>query len=230
MRALRHLLPAFRKTSPTVGTVLFSLLYCTVAFGRYPPQPDLTLSAALQATPNEQRGQRLFDMACGQCHGRDAFGSTDGRTPALAGQQYEYLVKQLVDFVEFERAGDAMHGVLAQHGMRNAQAIADIVGYVANLAMNPTPVRGTGAERELGRKIFESGCVSCHGRTAEGNPDLWVPNLRGQHYPYLVEEMRQMAATQRRNVSEDLHRVFTTYSAEELQAVADHLARWSAAP
>lgn len=189
--------------------------------------PDLTLSAALAAVPDERRGKKIFEERCAQCHQRDAYGLADRQIPALAGQQYEYLAKQLVDFIDLERASDTMHAMLTQRGMRDAKSIADVVGYVSNLPMNPAPAKGKGDAIEVGRKIFDNACVSCHGKSAEGNPDLWIPNLRGQHYGYLVKQMEMMAQAGRNNISDDLHRMFTTYAPEEFEAVADFLTRRS---
>lgn len=189
------------------------------------PKPDVTLSAALAAEPDEQRGRKLFEQRCAECHGQDAQGMAARRIPALAGQQYEYLVKQLVDFIDFGRANGAMHGALKQRDVRDAQSIADIVGYVANLQMNPSPEKGKGNSLELGETIFTRDCASCHRKTAEGNADLWIPNLRGQHYGYLVKQLKFMAQNRRNNISDDLHRMFATYADTEFEAVADFLTR-----
>ncbi len=188
--------------------------------------PDVNLSSALGTTPNETRGQRIYEQQCQQCHQVDGTGSAVQKVPALAGQQYEYLVKQIVDFLDLERASSTMHQQLTRSGMNNATSIADVVGYVANLPRNPAPQQGPGTALAQGKSIYEGYCASCHGRTAEGMGDLWVPNLRGQHYSYLVDQMLRMARVQRTNISEDLHRMFTTYSSEEFQAVADYLTRW----
>lgn len=189
--------------------------------------PDTTLSATLAKVPNEVRGKHIFEQRCAGCHGADAFGAPLQKVPALAGQQYEYLAKQVVEFLTFERQSDAMHKQLELSGLNNATAIADVIGYVANLPMNPAPEKGNGQSPAQGKKIYDSVCASCHGRTAEGNSDLWVPNLRGQHYGYLVEQMQRMAAAKRANISEDLHRMFTSYSKDEFAAVADYLTRWT---
>ncbi len=189
--------------------------------------PDVNLSSALGNPPNETRGQRIFELHCQRCHQADATGSAAQKIPALAGQQYEYLVKQLVDFLDAERVNSTMHEQLVSSGMNNATSIADVIGYVANLPRNTAPQQGPGTSLAQGKSIYEGYCISCHGRTAEGNGDLWVPNLRGQHYAYLVEQMQRMARAQRGNISEDLHRMFTSYSTEEFQAVADYLTRWS---
>jgi len=213
--------------------VAVSAISCLVVFTAnaisptHPAAPvrDATLSATLSKMPSETRGKRIFERHCAQCHGMDAFGSAQQKVPALAGQQYEYLAKQIVDFLSFERDSDTMHKQLEHGGLNDATAIADVAGYVANLSPNPAPEKGSGKALELGNKIYQGFCVSCHGRTAEGNSDLWVPNLRGQHYGYLVEQMQRMAGAKRTNVSEDLHRMFSTYSTDEFAAVADYLTR-----
>lgn len=204
------------------------LLADTAMAARQPvTTPDVNLSSALGKTPNETRGQRIYEQQCQQCHQADGTGSAAQKVPALAGQQYEYLVKQIVDFLDLERTNSTMHQQLTRSGMNNATSIADVVGYVANLPRNPAPQTGPGTALAQGKMIYEGYCASCHGRTAEGIGDLWVPNLRGQHYSYLLDQMLRMAKAQRANISEDLHRMFTTYSSEEFQAVADYLTRWS---
>lgn len=189
--------------------------------------PDANLGSTLARMPNETRGQRIFELHCRQCHQSGAVGSAEQQVPALAGQQYEYLVKQVIDFLDFERENNTMHQQLVRSGMNNATSIADVVGYVANLPRNPAPEKGPGAALTQGRQIYDGYCASCHGRTGEGIGDLWVPGLRGQHYGYLLMQMQRMARSQRANISEDLHRMFTTYADEEFQAVADYLARWA---
>ncbi len=189
--------------------------------------PDVYLSSALSKQPDETRGQKLYQQHCLQCHQVGAVGLPSENIPALAGQQYEYLVKQVVDFLDQERTHVVMHQQLMQSGLNNATSIADVVGYVANLPSSAISQQGSGTQLAQGKLIYEGFCASCHGRLAEGNADWWVPNLRGQHYGYLLEQMRRMARAQRANVSDDLHRMFTSYADTEFEAVADYLARWS---
>lgn len=189
--------------------------------------PDVHLSTTLTKAPDETRGQRIYELHCQRCHQADGGGSAAQKVPALAGQRYEYLIKQVVDFLDQERPNASMHQQLARGGINNATSIADVVGYVANLPRNPAPQQGAGTNVAQGKTIFQTDCVSCHGRSAEGNGDLWVPSLRGQHYGYLLEQMQQMARAGRGNLSEDLHRMFASYSSEEFQAMADYLSRFS---
>lgn len=189
-------------------------------------QPDVYLASALGKQPDETRGQKLFQRHCQRCHQVGAGGLAAQKIPSLAGQQYEYLVKQIIDFLDRERDNDTMHAQLVNSGVNNATSIADVVGYVSNLPLNPSPEQGPGTLQVKGKEIYQGFCASCHGRTAEGNADLWVPNLRGQHYSYMVEQMQRMARATRGNISEDLHRMFATYADEEFRAVADYLTHW----
>lgn len=191
-----------------------------------PFTPNVYLGSALAKQPNETRGQKLFQQYCVQCHQVGAVGLAAQNIPALAGQHYDYLIKQVVDFLDQERVNTTMHQQLVRSGLNNATSIADVVGYVANLPVNSAPQYGSGKQLEQGKQIYEGFCASCHGQRAEGNGDLWVPNLRGQHYGYLLEQMRSMATAQRTNVSDDLHRMFTTYTESEFVVVADYLSRW----
>ena len=188
--------------------------------------PDVYLGSALAKQPDETRGKKLFQQYCVECHQVGAIGLAAQNIPALAGQHYEYLVKQMVDFLDQERVNTIMHQQLVRGGLNNATSIADIAGYVANVPFNPSPQYGSGKQLEQGKVIYEGFCASCHGAGAEGNNDWWVPNLRGQHYGYLIEQMGRMATAQRANVSDDLHRMFTTYTESEFQSVADYLTRW----
>lgn len=221
-----------RKPWPTLRLANALMWCCALFIGHAwaaPPavKPDVNLSSTLGKKPNETRGQRVYETHCQKCHQANGGGSAAQKVPALAGQQYEYLVKQVVDFLDSERQNGTMHKQLARSGMNNATSIADVVGYVVNLPRNPAPEQGPGTALQQGKQIYDGYCASCHGRTGEGHGDLWVPNLRGQHYSYLLSQMQQMARAQRANISEDLHRMFTTYSNEEFQAVADYLTRWT---
>lgn len=209
------------------AVLMLCALSVTASAAGVSASPDVHLSTTLTKAPDESRGQRIYELHCQSCHQPDAAGSAAQKIPALAGQQYEYLVKQVVDFLDQERSNATMHQQLLRSGINNATSIADVVGYVANLPRNPAPQQGAGTDVTQGKTIFQNDCASCHGRSAEGNSDLWVPSLRGQHYSYLLEQMQQMARSRRGNISEDLHRMFTTYSGEELQAMADYLTRWS---
>ena len=118
-----------------------------------------------------------------------------------------------------------MHHVVAQSTMRAAQSWADVAAYVSRLPVNPAAETGDGSSLALGRKIFHEQCASCHQPDAGGDQDGLVPALKGQHYSYLLGQMRQLAADRRHNVDEDLQRLVQSLDEQEKQGVADYLSR-----
>jgi cytochrome c553 len=57
---------------------------------------------AVHARPDFERGTQLF-RDCAVCHGSSGGGSEDGDVPRLAGQHYEYLLRQMYDAVDGRR-------------------------------------------------------------------------------------------------------------------------------
>jgi cytochrome c553 len=50
-----------------------------------------------------EQGRQIFSAQCAGCHGRDAEGDPSRGTPALAGQHYAYLMRQMYDTVDGRR-------------------------------------------------------------------------------------------------------------------------------
>ncbi len=67
--------------------------------------------AALRQTPpltsgsgeHQEQGRALYQAHCADCHGRGGEGSNARLVPRLAGQDYEYLLRQLHDALEARR-------------------------------------------------------------------------------------------------------------------------------
>ncbi len=75
---------------------------------------DRETQAALALDAHPTRGAAQFGRYCASCHGRQAQGDADRAIPALAGQRFTYLVRQLADFAGAERDSNTMHRVLSQ--------------------------------------------------------------------------------------------------------------------
>jgi len=190
-----------------------------------PTSVDEKIRNTLQLDQSPQRGEKLYATYCTSCHGPQALGSATNLIPSLAGQRRAYLVKQLADFSEMERASRTMHGVVSQPGLTNEQAWADLTGYLNSLPRASFPQTGDGRGVELGEAIFQDQCASCHEEDARGDDDGFVPSLRDQHYSYLVRQLRSIAAWHRLNVDEDLVRYLDSLDTEEATSVADYLSR-----
>ena len=190
-----------------------------------PTRVDQLVRTALQLDPNIKRGSGLYEVHCSRCHGQGAIGDARNVIPALAGQREAYLIKQLADFAELERDGEAMHAVISKAALNEPQVWADLAGYLSQLPTVRFPETADGKGVELGEAIYQEQCSSCHEEDARGDDDGFIPSIRDQHYSYLVRQMRSLAASHRLNVDADLVRFLDSFETDEMTAVADYLSR-----
>ncbi len=202
---------------------ILALLPLTSAFADADLDDELT--RAWKATPNLGHGRELFKKICAQCHGPEAWGTPDGHYPQLAGQHRSVLIKQLADI----RAGNRDNPEMAPYARVNAlgyQGIADVTAYAASLPMNPKVDAGPGDQLPLGEHLFKHKCARCHGDDAEGSDIDLFPSLYGQHYGYVLRQLRWIQAGKRRNVYRGMVRVVSYLSDKDLMAVADYVSRF----
>jgi cytochrome c553 len=186
---------------------------------------DRTTQTALALDAHPDRGASRFAHHCARCHGAGGQGDADRAIPALAGQRFTYLVRQLANFAGAERDSDTMHRVVSQPGLRVPQAWVDIAAYLNRLPSSHGVQTGDGRRVALGRGIFHEQCASCHRGDAHGDGDGFVPSLRNQQYSYLVNQLRQLAKGSRHNVDEDLVRFLGSFDDRDIDATADYLSR-----
>jgi len=213
---------------PVLRLVVASALLAALSVGTVcasPESVDEKVRNALQLDQNTERGATLYANHCAQCHGQRALGSASRVIPSLAGQRRAYLVKQLADFSELERASPEMHSVVSKPELADEQAWADLAGYLNSLPRATFPQTGDGRGLELGEAIFQDQCASCHQDDGRGDDDGFIPSVRDQHYSYLVRQMRTIASWHRLNVDADLVRYLDSLDTEETTAVADYLSR-----
>src|SRR5262245_60345178 len=192
-----------------------------IAHGTEASVDELTRTAlGLDAKP--KNGAALFRQNCSRCHGQAAQGNPARGVPALAGQRFAYLVRQLADFAERDRDSVAMHKALSEPRFRDPQTWADVAAFLNNVPAASITQNG-GADVSLGEAIFREQCASCHRDDARGDDDGFVPALRNQHYSYLLKQLDQFINGHRRNVDPDLERFFASFDAEEKRAVSDYL-------
>jgi cytochrome c oxidase subunit 2 len=186
---------------------------------------DRQTQATLSLDSHPDRGRPAFVRYCAKCHGTQALGEAKGTIPALAGQRYAYLIRQLANFAGAERDSSAMHGVVSQAELQAPQMWADIAAYLNGLPNSSPRSRGAGEEVARGRGIYHEQCAACHGLDASGDADGFVPSLRHQHYAYLNTQMHKLARGYRHNVDEDLRLFLKNFDDREMSATADYLSR-----
>jgi cytochrome c553 len=186
---------------------------------------DRLTQRALDLDAHAARGGVEFRQSCSRCHGALAQGDAAHAIPALAGQRFKYVVRQLANFAGDERESVTMQRVLSHPVLKEPQTWVDIAAYVNNLPRREAAGTGDGTGVALGRGIFQEQCASCHKRDAHGDDEGFVPSLRGQQYTYLVVQLGKLAEGRRHNVDEDLVRFWRSLEDQDVRATADYLSR-----
>jgi cytochrome c553 len=181
-----------------------------------------TSALAADAAAGEQKA-----AVCAACHGTDG-NSSVAQNPKLAGQNANYLVKQMLDIKEGRREVALMTGML--DGMNEAD-IEDIAAYYSS-----QEITLEGADPDLveqGRQIYRSGiaglgvaaCSACHSPTGSGNAEAAFPALGGQHADYIDSQMRAFRSGERTNDGRTamMRTVAERLTDGEIEALASYL-------
>jgi cytochrome c553 len=179
---------------------------------------------AVKASPDLERGKHYFST-CANCHGIKGGGSVDGKVPRIGSQHFRVVVRQLVAFRNGGRWDILMENFADRHRLPDAQAIADVAGYVSQLADPTPPGVGSGELVELGARIYLRQCESCHGSSGQGNPNQAVPRVAGQHYEYLRRQIYDAVDGRRPGFPADHVRLLARLDHDEIAGVADYLSR-----
>ena len=181
---------------------------------------------AAQALASSLTATELVNERCSTCHGAQGQ-STSPIFPSLAGQNPEYLVKQLKDFRSKKRVSESMAPQVADLTDDNIAALA------AFFSSRPAKVnRVTDPDLlPVGRYIFTKGnswsgvpaCINCHGEKAYGTVTL--PRLAGQNSRYLLGQLKDFNQRTRTNDNEAMHLVASRLTEMETKAVADYLSQ-----
>jgi cytochrome c553 len=177
---------------------------------------------ALELKGDPKRGEEAYEV-CGACHLPSGSGRPDGTFPQLAGQHATVLIKQIADIRAGRRDNPIMYPFAKT--LVDPQELADVAAYLQTLPIPPGNGQGPGNDLGKGKELFDRDCVQCHGKQGEGNEAKFYPVLAGQHYEYMLRQIRDIAALRRRNANPDMVKVVRGYKDEELQAVVDYMSR-----
>ena len=149
------------------------------------------------ATTTEQRSLASIFYACKVCHGLREM----QRGPILEGLESWYLAAQLSKFrtglrgQNPENRSEFLMGS-AVSMIQSEQEVSALVHYIAQRPrprFNPV-IRGNTLR---GRQLYANHCVSCHGPSGEGKPELWAPRLADLEDWYLLDQLRKFRNGQR---------------------------------
>ncbi|MDH3320458.1 MAG: cytochrome c4 [Betaproteobacteria bacterium] len=179
--------------------------------GFYASLPPVQPAAATQsayASPYEH-GQKLA-AACSKCHGADGNSTAPG-IPSLAGQQPQYLVVAMQEYLKKERKAAPMHGLLPALANLDMETLALYFASQAP-AQRAAPAFGNPAAGEP----LSAVCGGCHG--AHGvSTDSATPSLAAQDAGYLVDAIKAYRTTRKR---ENMRLYITGLSEKDIDNIA----------
>lgn len=170
------------------------------------------------------RGEEIVQAKCFICHGAEGASSSPA-FPRLAGQNANYMVRQLNDYKSGRRKSSTMQPMVEDLNGADFQALG------AFFASRPTHGHEV-ADPELaavGLYIFKHGnpdsgvaaCASCHGADAHGTDSL--PRLAGQHAQYTLNQLKQFNKRERTNDNAVMHGIASKLTELEAKAVAAYI-------
>jgi cytochrome c553 len=163
---------------------------------------------------------------CATCHGAEG-NSEISINPKLAGQNFNYIVKQLQDYKSGNRVNATMSAMVA------ALTEQDILDISAWYSSQQVTLQGANLESlELGESIYRAGikdlsvaaCAACHSPTGSGNAPAGFPSLSGQHPDYTLMQLKAFRSGERQNDSSAMMRsVVKRLTDEELEALSSYV-------
>ncbi|MSQ50014.1 MAG: cytochrome c4 [Betaproteobacteria bacterium] len=197
-----------------------ALLYLGAAAAQAPAKPDV------------DKGLGIASQTCVACHAADG-NSPLPANPKLAGQFYDYLHKQLVNFKPQAGKKPARDNAVMAAMVANLSPadLQNVAAYYAAQKLQPAAAK----DKELaalGQKIFRGGiaatavaaCAGCHGPSGAGIPAQY-PRISGQFPEYLEAQLKAFRAGTRSNDPNSMMRgVAGRMSDREIQAVAEYVA------
>ncbi len=193
--------------------------------GAAPNETEAEYRAVTQARPDIEHGRVLFESTCARCHGLNGAGAADGSIPAIAGQHFHVIARQLVDYRHDERWDVRMEHFADFPYLIMSQDVADVAGYLSQLEHTGARVIGDGDYLEHGKVLYAQRCARCHGGAGQGNDARGYPLLAGQHYPYLVRQIHDALEGRRPNFSRAHVHLLSQFNRDDIDGVSDYLAR-----
>ena len=179
------------------------------------------LSIGTANAANIDLAKSIVKAKCHLCHGEEGEASS-AIYPRLAGQNRNYLVKQLKNFRDGKRKSDTMNEMAKDLKDDQIEALAD---YFSSKPALTHRVRDKDFAA-VGEYLFKKGnrysgipaCKSCHGEFGQGTDEL--PRLAGQHKRYVADQLQAFGERARTNDNAIMHTIASKLTEMEIEALA----------
>ena len=179
-----------------------------------------------QLVPDPENGLIVYEV-CAACHLPEGWGDADGTYPQIAGQHRSVLIKQLADIRAMKRDNPAMYPFSLPKVIGGTQAIADVTAYISCLPMTPSHGKGPWGEDTFeyhqGEKLYNAGCLACHGENGEGAEEGAFPRIQGQHHQYMLRQCEWIRDGRRRNANPTMLEQIKRFSDRETNMVVNYI-------
>jgi len=162
----------------------------------------------------------IVNNKCHLCHGKKGEGSSS-IYPRLAGQNKEYIAKQLMDFRNGRRKS-IMNEMTADLTNEEIFNLAEYFNAQDTLTHRIRDKKLSA----VGQYIFLKGnkysgieaCATCHGEDGAGTK--FLPRLAGQHKRYVSAQLEEFNTRKRNNDNAIMHSIASKLTELEREAVA----------
>ncbi len=148
-------------------------------------------AASPVAGANVEAGKAKYAL-CQTCHGANGEGMAPLKSPALAGLDSEYIIRQLKNFKDGLRGADPTKDMTGAQMAPMAKMLSD--EDMANIAAYVQTLEGKAQHTMKGDAVAGKAkyalCATCHGPNAEGMPALKSPNLTNLPDYYIVGQLK----------------------------------------
>ncbi len=167
---------------------------------------------------------------CEVCHGINGNSTANENWPKLAGQNVNYLIKQMQDFkpnTKHARDNPIMNSLMValseEEKIKLASYYANLAGTIDTASTNLL---------SLGQRIYRGGdsskgvpaCLACHGPAGLGNPPAGFPRLSGQHARYIAAQLIAFRDGKRNNDTYQMMPIISKKMNDtEITAVANYI-------